>query len=110
TDSEACAIVLESAAHAEIVAEVRDRTPQLRTVWQLDDGAIEQLTAAGRELTEHRASDERAEGSGSQPDATELDRRRQAIKPDDLASLIYTSGTTGRPKGCELTHRNFLSE
>jgi long-chain acyl-CoA synthetase len=27
--------------------------------------------------------------------------------PDDLASLIYTSGTTGRPKGVELTHRNF---
>ena len=26
---------------------------------------------------------------------------------DDLASLIYTSGTTGRPKGVELTHRNF---
>ena len=26
---------------------------------------------------------------------------------DDPASLIYTSGTTGRPKGVELTHRNF---
>jgi len=26
---------------------------------------------------------------------------------DDLASIIYTSGTTGRPKGVELTHRNF---
>jgi len=25
----------------------------------------------------------------------------------DLASLIYTSGTTGKPKGVELTHRNF---
>ncbi|MEF8779520.1 MAG: long-chain fatty acid--CoA ligase [Haloferacaceae archaeon] len=27
--------------------------------------------------------------------------------PDDIASLIYTSGTTGRPKGVQLTHRNF---
>ncbi|MFA6032978.1 MAG: class I adenylate-forming enzyme family protein, partial [Myxococcota bacterium] len=27
--------------------------------------------------------------------------------PDDTATLIYTSGTTGRPKGAELTHRNF---
>ena len=28
---------------------------------------------------------------------------------DDLSSLIYTSGTTGKPKGVELTHRNFRS-
>jgi long-chain acyl-CoA synthetase len=27
-----------------------------------------------------------------------------------VATLIYTSGTTGRPKGCELTHSNFLFE
>jgi long-chain acyl-CoA synthetase len=26
---------------------------------------------------------------------------------DDLASIIYTSGTTGKPKGVELTHRQF---
>ncbi|WP_277999949.1 AMP-dependent synthetase/ligase [Halocatena marina] len=28
---------------------------------------------------------------------------------DDLASIIYTSGTTGKPKGVELTHRQFRS-
>ncbi|MBW4096171.1 MAG: long-chain fatty acid--CoA ligase, partial [Acidobacteria bacterium] len=27
---------------------------------------------------------------------------------DDVATIIYTSGTTGRPKGCELTHGNFV--
>ena len=44
---------------------------------------------------------------GAASDA-ELDRRRAAADPATLATIIYTSGTTGRPKGCELTHGNFL--
>ncbi|MDY6780546.1 MAG: long-chain fatty acid--CoA ligase, partial [Halobacteria archaeon] len=32
-----------------------------------------------------------------------------AVEPEDLASLVYTSGTTGKPKGVEITHRNFRS-
>ena len=40
----------------------------------------------------------------------ELEDRRTAVQPGDLATIIYTSGTTGRPKGCELTHSNFLFE
>ena len=38
----------------------------------------------------------------------ELAERRAGLTGDSLATIIYTSGTTGRPKGCELTHGNFV--
>ncbi|MFL0277662.1 fatty acyl-AMP ligase [Mycobacterium sp. SMC-19] len=34
---------------------------------------------------------------------------RQNIGADSLAMIQYTSGSTGVPKGCVLTHRNYLS-
>ncbi|MFL6163092.1 MAG: AMP-dependent synthetase/ligase [Jatrophihabitantaceae bacterium] len=93
SDSEAAAVVVESGAHAAMVEEVRDRAPKLRAVWQIENGAVAELTATG---------------AGRSDD--DVRQRLAATQQTDLASLIYTSGTTGRPKGCELTHRNFLSE
>ena len=29
---------------------------------------------------------------------------------DDVATIVYSSGTGGRPKGCMLTHRNYLAQ
>lgn len=39
----------------------------------------------------------------------ELEQRKAAVKPSDLATLIYTSGTTGKPKGVMLSHHNLVT-
>src|SRR3712207_1407190 len=93
SDSGATAVVVERGEHADAVESVRDQAPDLGPVYVLDDDAVGTLIAAGRDV----------------PDA-ELEARRATLDADSLATLIYTSGTTGRPKGCELTHRNFLFE
>jgi long-chain acyl-CoA synthetase len=92
SDSGAVAVVVETADHAARVAEVREALPEIKHVWQIDDGAIEKIVDAGK------ATDEAA-----------VEARRGAVRPGDVATIIYTSGTTGRPKGCVLTHRNFFA-
>ncbi|MCV2491336.1 long-chain fatty acid--CoA ligase [Geodermatophilus sp. YIM 151500] len=92
-DSGATAAIVERPEHAAAVESVRDQAPALRSLHVLDDDAVGALVAAGRDV----------------PDE-ELQARRATLSADSLATLIYTSGTTGRPKGCELTHANFLFE
>jgi long-chain acyl-CoA synthetase len=92
-DSGAAAVIVENDTHAAAVESVRDALPALRNVWQLEKGAIDELTAAGAEVS----------------DAT-VDEHSASAKADDPATIVYTSGTTGRPKGCVLTHRAFFAE
>ncbi len=91
-DSGAVACFVEGRSHAAAVGAVLDRDLDGHSpVWPLD--ALDALV-------------ERGAGVGP----AELSARRDAPGPDDPVTLIYTSGTTGRPKGCVLTHGNFLAE
>jgi long-chain acyl-CoA synthetase len=100
-DSGAVGCVVETRGHAMLLDAMVGDLPDLRHQWVMDEvDARPTLATLVAEGQEHDAPESRAE----------LDRRRAALTPDSLATVIYTSGTTGRPKGCELTHGNFLAE
>jgi long-chain acyl-CoA synthetase len=91
-DSGAVGIVLETPGHAATLDEVRGQLPDVRHVWQIDGGGLETLAADGAGVTD-----------------ADLDAARSGIDRTSIATIIYTSGTTGRPKGCQLTHDNFMA-
>lgn len=90
-DSGSVALIVETPAHRELVAPV---LPQhTRHIWTMTEDVLQVLRTSGAHISDD-----------------EIDKRRNSLTPDTLATLIYTSGTTGRPKGVQLTHGNFLAE
>nr|WP_205906300.1 long-chain fatty acid--CoA ligase [Corynebacterium stationis] len=102
-DSGAVLAITESQDHTELVQHLlvddsgnpslSGSTSQLRRILEINSSAIDTLKFEGRSL----------------PDDV-VDERIAATSTNDLASLVYTSGTTGKPKGCILTHKNWLAE
>jgi len=79
------------------VQKIRSNVPSLKEVYSFDkiDGCQnwEEVLKKGEDKSNQ----------------AEVDKRKDAIHEDDLATLIYTSGTTGRPKGVMLSHKNIAS-
>lgn len=90
-DSGATGLVVETAAHERVAQEARTNAPDLTHLWVIDNGDLDTLTTDGADVEDAR-----------------IEERIASAGRDSLATIIYTSGTTGRPKGCELTHDNFL--
>ena len=92
-DSGAVAAFGEAAHHEDIIrqAVTAEALTSLQHVWQLEGNGLDALREAGRGVSDD-----------------DLEARRKTAGLRDTATIIYTSGTTGRPKGCELTHGNFV--
>jgi long-chain acyl-CoA synthetase len=91
SDSGAKAVFVEAAHHKQVVETVADRVPACAHTWVFDEGGLDSLVDDGADVGDDT-----------------VDAAHGTRTAADLATIIYTSGTTGRPKGCELTHGNFI--
>lgn len=102
-DSGAAFAITETIEHTDMMKhleldnegnpQLKGSTSQLRRVLEINASAIQTLKFEGRGISD-----------------AQVQERIDATRAQDLASLVYTSGTTGRPKGCRLTHHNWLAE
>lgn len=102
-DSGAVLAITETRDHSELMRHlvlgedgkpgIKGSPSQLRRMLEINSSAVATLKFEGREVSDDQVWE-----------------RIHATKTEDLASLVYTSGTTGRPKGCIITHRNWLAE
>ena len=75
---------------------IKDNVPTLKHIYTYDK--IEGATNWSEMLD-----------SNNEIDQAEVEKRKDAVKTEDLATLIYTSGTTGKPKGVMISHKNIAS-
>jgi len=96
-NSGAVAAICDNEAKLEKLRAVRERLPELRSLYVIDPAAAGDGAAPLADLATEEG------------DREELARRVEATGPEDPFLIIYTSGTTGPPKGCVLAHRNGIA-
>ena len=78
------------------VLAIKDKISSLQAIFTFDEV----------EGTKHFSDLLRA---GEKTPQEDVEKRKSAVQPTDLATIIYTSGTTGNPKGVMLSHHNIVS-
>lgn len=93
--------------HGDLLDKVREAqkdVESLQAIFTFDAPDAEGQTDANGEEVHHW---EHLWADGN--DFSAVDKIKETIKPEDLATLIYTSGTTGNPKGVMLSHDNITT-
>ena len=94
--SQARLVFCQNAAQLAKIEQIRDRCPMLEHVVTFEPAGdaltLDELRSAGADIAPERVLE-----------------RVASTRSGDIATLVYTSGTTGPPKGCMLSHANFIS-
>lgn len=90
-NSDAVGVITHQKEHTELGDAASESRNAVRFRCALDEGDLTALIEKGKSI-----SDE------------EVEKRRSLANHDDMATIIYTSGSTGQPKGCVITHGNFI--
>lgn len=91
-NSEAVAIVCATDELLETYQAQAGKLGSCKHAFSIESGGMDEIISAGEAITDE-----------------EVLERATGVTQNDLATLVYTSGTTGRPKGCVITHGNFVN-
>jgi len=101
-NSRSSVVFVEDASHLAKIRAERGRLPELQHVVVFDASGTTLDASVGELSLEDLMERGRTAGAGQWHDAG------VKVEPGTLATIIYTSGTTGPPKGCMLTHHNYV--